>query len=804
MLKHHFKIIIRNLWKFKKFTILNILGLVSGLTCVLLIITYVQNELSYDSYHANADRIVRMARRYHGEDKSVKEGALTNYQLAPKLKAAFPFLKHVIRLGYASGTIKYEDKKFEEEYVYLSEKDIFDVFSFNLIKGDSRTALSSPYAMVITEKMAKKYFGNEDPLDKVIVYDDKDFKITGIMEEVPANSHFNIDFLLSMETGKEIYSKIYLENLGSMILYTYVLLPEKYTPEKFEKLLPQFREAHWPSFSRMDFFVQPLKDIHLHSNIQYEIGVNGDIQYIYIFSVVALMIMLIACINYMNLATARSNERSLEVGMRKVLGANRSRIAFQFLSESILISVIALLIAGAFAEIVMPFFNNLAGKELELNFFTNYGLLFNFMFLSILIGILSGSYPAFFLSGFQPLNILKRNYTRSGSYKSLPFRKGLVIFQFTISIVLIIGTITVFNQLSFMRNTKLGIDTEQIVAVPLPSEKTTEQYNALKKELTNYSYIENVAGANQPLAWRVGHTRRYQIEGHETENEGVVINTLIVDHDFFSTLGGEILKGRNFSEIFPSDVNNSYIINESVVRKLNMTDPINKQCHGTMFTVNGDKTIKKGMIIGVVRDFHFSSLHQEIQPVVFSLHSQRTWPLFQLLIKIDTNDIPAALKTIKRKWEKIFPENPFSYTFLNEEFYRLYRAEERLLNITATFSVLAILIACLGLLGLAAFTTERRTKEIGIRKIMGATLSNIISLLTKEFTKWVLLANFIAWPIAWYAMNKWLQNFAYRTELSWWIFGLAGIIAFGIAIFTLCFTTIRTAMANPVESLHYE
>ncbi|MFC2088084.1 ABC transporter permease [Calditrichota bacterium] len=804
MFINYLKIIIRSLWKFKKFTILNILGFVSGLTCVLLIITYVQDELSYDSYNTNVNHIVRIARRYNMEDNSVHEVALTNYQLAPKLKAAFPFLKNVIRLGVAGGILQYENKKFYEDYIYLAEKDIFDVFSFNVIKGDPKTALSSPYTMVITDKMAKKYFGNENPLGKVINYEKKDFKITGVIEEIPANSHFNIDFLISMETGKDIYSQLYLENLGSMILYTYVLLPENYTAEKFEKLLPKFREEHWSSFSRMEFFIQPLKDIHLHSQIQYEIGINGDIQYIYIFSLIAILIMLIACINYMNLATARSLNRASEVGMRKVLGASRSRIAGQFIGESIFISMIALFIAGVCAEIAMPFFNILTGKELELNFFANYKILFNFIFLAILVGIFSGSYPAFFLSSFHPINILKKKYNTLESTISLSLRKGLIIFQFTISIILIIGTIFIFNQLAFMRDKKLGIETEQIITVALPLEKTIEQYNTLKKELTAYSYIESVTAANHPLTYRVAHTRRYQAEGHESENEGIVINTLIVDHDFFSTMGGEIIKGRDFSETFPSDINSAYIINESAAKKLKLNDPIDKYCYGEMFTMNGERAIKKGKIIGVVRDFHFSSLHEEIQPVVFSIHSRQTWPLFELLIKINTNDIPAILKTIENKYEKIFPENLFSYTFLDEEFNNLYQAEERLLNITTTFSLLAILIASLGLLGLVAFTTELRTKEIGVRKVLGATLSNIITLLTKDLTKWVFISNIIAWPIAWYAMNNWLQSFAYRIDMSFGVFLLAGGFALTIALLTVSSQAIKAAIANPVESLRYE
>jgi len=806
MFKNYIKITFRNLLKHKIYTIINILGLVIGLTSVLLIIAFVQEEFSYDMYHENIDQLVRITGRYDQGGDSKNNNALTNFQLAPKLKAAFPFLRKIIRMGWREGIVKYKDKKFKEMDIYLVDEDIFDVFSFNLIKGNPKTALKTPFSMVITENIGKKYFANEDPINKTLKFQDKIFNITGVMEEIPSNSHFKADFFISITTAEDIYSKLYLEDLSSLSVYTYVLLPDNYTPEQLEKLMPQFIKDHWPEWavSYMELLVQAVKEIHLHSHLNSEIQVNGDIKYVYIFSIVALFIVLLASINYMNLAVARSLNRALEVGIRKVLGALRRQITFQFLIESVLISIIAFLIAIFSAKIAILYFNNISGKDLQINFFTNYSLFIYFILLSLLVGIFSGSYPAFLLSAFRPIKVLKGNKVTTNKNKPFSLKKGLVILQFVISTSLICSSIIIYNQLDFMRNKKLGIAIEQIVVLPLPTAELSEKYEVIKKELSNHSNIIGITGANHSLARRVGHFRKYKIEGLAPENEEIVLNTLIVDHDFFGMLGVKFLEGRDFSKDFLSDVEVAYIINKSAQYKLKLDDPINRSCEGVLFTAKGERSIKKGKIIGIVKDFNFTSLHQEIQPVIFNLNSKRTWPIRAMLIKINAKDITSTLDFIEKKWQEFSLEQPFTYSFLDKEFSKLYEGEVRLSNIITTFSLLAILIACLGLFGLTAFMTEQRTKEIGIRKVLGASVIEIVMSLSKDFTKWALYANIVAWPLAYWIMNKWLQNFAYRVNIQWQTFFLAALITQVIAITMISYQVIKAAKANPVKALRYE
>ncbi|MFQ5569479.1 MAG: ABC transporter permease [Rhodothermales bacterium] len=808
MFKSYLKIALRNLRKHVGYTLINLVGLAAGIACCLLIVLFVQDERSFDRFHEQADQIyrVRLEGQFSGSELNAP---VTPAPMAAALVKDFPEVQTSTRIFPFAGQqlLRRGDQYFIEEGVYFVDSTFFDIFTFPLLRGNPETALKAPNMLVLTESMASKYFGKEDPMGQsLIIGDSTHYEISGIIADVPANSHFQFDFLASMTSLPFSQSEVWISNN----FFTYLVLPEHadvaqleaQLPEFFKKYAgPQINDALGLQFDEfmeagnvLEYHLQALTDIHLHSNLQFELGTNSDIAYVYIFSAIAFFILLIACINFMNLATARSAGRALEVGMRKVLGSSRKQLIRQFLGESILLSFIALLLAVGLMVLLLPSFNELAGKEISAAFLGNIPVLIGLGGIALAVGLIAGSYPAFFLSAFRPVTVLKG--TLQGGMKSSLLRNGLVVFQFAISIGLIAGTMVVSNQLSYVRNKKLGFDKEHVVVIQRAGQ-LGEQQDAFKQEVRAHSSTVNIAGTTALPGGLFGATA-YQPEGAPA-NETHLMAPVFVDHDFVKTLGMTMASGRAFSEDFPSD-SAAFLLNRASVRALGWgeTDPIGKKI--TQFA-NTPENFFTGEVVGVIEDFHYASLHQEIGSLAIRLSN---FPLPFLAVRIRPDDISGTLAFLEETWRTFAPDEPFQYTFLDEDFNAQYQAEERLGNIFTAFALFAILIACLGLFGLASFTAEQRKKEIGVRKALGASIPQIVLLLSKEFTKLVLIAFVVAAPVAYFAMNDWLQDFAYQTSLGVGTFLIAGILALAIAWLTVSYQSVKAAVANPVESLRYE
>jgi putative ABC transport system permease protein len=800
MLRNYFKIALRSLSKHKVYTLINLFGLAIGMTCFIIIFLFVKDELSYDNFHKKANYIYRIAGEYDQGGDTRNRSALTTYLMKSWLDTSFPDIENVVRLAIGAVHVKYGDKMFEENRLLFVDENFFEVFSFELIKGDPATALDQPNNMVITEAVGRKYFGRQDPMGKMLNLFGTLVKVTGVMKEMPHNSHFHGDFVISWKTVEPKYSKAVLTEPTALTHYTYVQLSDGTEPGKIEAQLADYLMSKDKEFAKSrKYFLQPLLDIHLRSNLAGEIEANGDILYVYILSAVAFIILFMACINYMNLAVARSANRAKEVGIRKVIGASRKQLVQQFLGESVVTALLALILSIFLVAIFMPVFNELSGKELQLNLLQNLAFMTGLVLLSLIVGGLAGSYPAVFLSALQSVSTLRGRLAKAGS-KSLNLRQGLVVVQFTMSVVLLVSTLIIFNQLTFMRNKKLGINSEHVLTIPFQRQKIGAQFEQMRTALLRNPQITDVAATNNWLTSRIGHWRRYKVQGIEDK---VRIPTAIVTHDFFRTMQGDIVDGRDFSRDFRTDVDSAYILNESAVKFLGLESPVGTSIVGAIFT-GREWSEKDAKIIGVVRDFHTASLHTEIQPVVFSLYSDKTWPLRLMAVRINGNDITKTLAFIKDTWKEFAPARPIQYTFVEEDVNNLYQAEERFLQIFLTFAGLAIVVTCLGLFGLSAYAAAQRTKEIGIRKVLGASIVKIVRLLSVEFLKLVAIANIIAWPIAYLVMHRWLQDFAYRIDIGIWTFLIAAALALAIAMITISFQTIKAALSNPAETLRYE
>ena len=805
MLRNYMIVAVRNLLRHKVYSAINIAGLAIGLACCILILLFVQDELSYDRYHEKAGRIYRFTVEWRnsrtGETAQAAKGP---YRLAEVLRTDFPEVPHIIRFNRQRPLIGYGDKRFFEGRFFFVDPDVFEVFSFPLIQGDPRTALREPFTVVMTREMARKYFGDEDPMGKVLRYgDNRELKVTGILGEVPRHSHFQFDFLSSMKVANTLFNRIVLENWGENTVYTYLLLSPGVSPAGIERRFPDFIRKHAPQWAQGSrYFLQPLTDIHLHSHTRGEIEPNGDIVYVYAFSAIAVFILLIACINFMNLSTARSASRAREVGMRKVVGANRSQLVQQFLGESVFLSFLALLLAVALVELSLPAFNGFVGKALDMNYSGNLTAIFGLVGIALFAGVIAGSYPAFFMSAFEPVDVLKG--TIKGGPKGAGFRRVLVAFQFAISVFLIVVTGIIYGQLEHCRNIKLGYDKEHVVVISGIPVSLRQNYEAFKQELLQNLRVVSAAGTSRIPSGQLGSNISTRAEGFP-EEESPSMQTVWVGYDFFETLGMSFAAGRGFSKGAPSDKKAAFVLNEAAVRALGWTpeNAIGKR-FGSQFIEDwqrGQWVWKDGRVIGVVKDVHFESLREKIVPVVFFIQPNMAG---NFLIRVRPDEIPGTLHFLKQKWQEFNPNRPFEYSFLDERFDQLYRTEEKQGQVFGTFALLAIFVACLGLFGLASFATERRTKEIGIRKVLGASVSNIVFLMSKEFVLLVGVANLIAWPVAYYAMNKWLEDFAYRIELGPGVFVLGGILAMVIALATVSAQAIRAARANPVDALRYE
>ena len=796
--------------KYKFISFINLFGLMVGLTCCLLITTYILNELSYDRYNKDADNIYRITRTfYNGNGEATLNLSTISPPFGYYLPTDFPEIQKMTRLlNFGTVPLRYKDKLINEKDVYFADENLFDVFTVDVLKGNPKTALTDPFSVMLTEDEAKKYFGNEDPINKVIRANNQfDVKVTGIYKPFPSNAHMHPNMLVSFNTLKDsaVYGEQNLRtNWGNNSFFTYIMLPKGYNIQNMKARFPAFLDKHMtdeygpnkPSKST-SLDLQKLTDIHLYSHTDYEAEPNGDISRVWIFGAIALFILLIACINYMNLSTARSALRAREIGIRKVIGARRKEIIFQFLSESVLLCWVAIIIAGVLTYVMLPWLNKVSGQQLSFDILLKWQVIIPLLITPFIVGILSGIYPSLFMSSFQPVKTLKGLFNAHGS--SINFRKVLVVFQFGISIALIITTMIVFQQLRYMQQASLGYDKEHILTLPY-YPALNDQYESFRNTLLRNSNIKDVGRSSRIPTGRLLDGQGAQAPG----NDSMVpvkadIRYVAADYDFIPTYGVHIVAGRNFSRDYGTDTA-SFILNEAAVRAVGWKSP--QEAVGKNFKYGG----QMGHIVGVTNDFHFESLHQTIAPLILVMPTpaQAANSYGYLSIKISGGNIPSALATIKDTWQKFLPELPYQYTFLDENFAKLYEAEQRQGTIFIIFACLAIFIACLGLFGLSAFSITQRVKEIGVRKVLGANVSTIVALLSKDFLKLVLIAAIISFPIAWYAMHNWLQDFAYRINIQWWVFVVAGILAALVALITVSFQAIKAAVANPVKSLRTE
>ncbi len=809
MIRNYLKIAFRNLTKYKFISFINLFGLAVGLTCCLLIATYILNELSYDRYNKNADNIYRVTRDFNNENGVV---SLRLSTISPPfgyyLPNDFPEIQKMTRLLDNGITpLRYKDKLINEQSVFFADENLFDVFTIKVLKGNPKTALSGPFSAMLTEETARKYFGDEDPMNKIIRANNQfDVKVTGIYKAFPVNSHIHPGMLVSFNTLKDsaVYGEKNLRtNWGNNSFFTYLLLPPKYNTSRMLAQFPGFIDKHMANeeyvgkqaskYTKLG--LQKLTDIHLYSHTDYEAEPNGDIKRVYIFAAIAFFILLIACINYMNLSTARSALRAREIGIRKVIGARKRELISQFLSESVLLSWVAILIAFGLLYLTLPALNKISGQQISPDILMKWQILVPVFLTPFVVGILSGLYPALFMSSFQPVKTLKGLFKAGGS--NISFRKVLVILQFAISIVLIITTAIVFQQLHYMQKKSLGFDKEHIVVVPY-NNALNDKYEAFRSDLLSNSNFKNSTRTSRiPTGRLLDDMGAYVLSGDSMKATNTDIKFVSVDYDFVPTYGIPVAAGRNFSREYGTDTL-GFVLNESAVKSIGWKSP--QEAVGKDFKYGNTK----GHIIGVIRDFHFESMHQSIVPLVLVMFPPSVSYFNNLSVKFSGNNIAASLSYLENTWKKFLPEIPYQYAFLDENFDKLYEAEQRQGNIFTIFACIAIFIACLGLFGLSAFAITQRIKEIGIRKVLGADVSTIVTLLSKDFLKLILIAAIIAFPVAWYFMHKWLQDFAYRINMPWWIFIVAGIIASIIALFTISFQAIKAAVSNPVKSLRTE
>ncbi len=806
MLTNYLKITLRNLRRNKAYSFINIAGLAIGMACCILILLFVQDELSYDRFHKNKENLYRIQMAWHNQQTgATSEMAINPYRLAEALRTDFSELPQVVRL-YPQGRtlIRRGEKRFNENGFYFVDPNVFEVFSLQLLEGDPATALREPYTAVITKEIARKYFGDENPIGQSLTYDNDELKITGIMAELPRNSHFHCDFLASMAVANQEFSRIVLENWGEMTVFTYVLLPANMSPAELEGRFDAFVKKHIPDWATaVSLNLMPLTDIHLHSHTSGELEAGGNIIYVYAFTAIAFFILLIACINFMNLATARSAKRAREVGMRKVLGAVRAQLRRQFLGESMFFALIALLLALLIVQLMLPAFNGFVERELALDLTQNWVMLASLLAIALFVGLVAGSYPAFVLSTFEPVQVMKGAAGKNS--RGAILRKTLVTLQFAISIFLIVVTAIVYRQLQYVRDIKLGFNKEHVVAISnLPSSIMGEHFDQFRSALLQNSGVVMVSASSRVPPGRLGSNLGTRPEGvPEDQRRGM--QTVWTDFDFIELLGLELAAGRSFSRSFATDATSAFILNEAAVKAIGWTpeSAIGKS-FGSSEIVDWDQgqwIERNGQVIGVLKDFHFESLHDEIVPTVYFVAPYMAW---NAVVRIRPENIASTMKFLESKWEEFNPGQPFEYRFLDEAFDALYRTEKRQSEIFGTFAMLAILVACLGLVGLASFAAEQRTKEIGIRKVLGASVPGIVNLLSREFLKLVLLANLIAWPVAYFIMKKWLEDFAYRIDINALPFLVGAVVALLIALLTVSFQTIKAALANPVEALRYE
>jgi putative ABC transport system permease protein len=805
MFTNYIKITLRNLFRNKLYTFINICGLAIGLAACLMIYLWVQDELSFDRFHTNAKRIYRVERKFDFRDLH-GQAPNTSGPFGPALVADYPEIENFVRIDMDEYSIRDHKNLFHRQDLAIADNSLFEVFDFRLAEGDPKTALSQPKSLVLTREQAVRYFGDEDVLGKSLSIDFNgeltDFRVTGLLEKVPHNSHIHFDILISIST----YSDESLTPWFNNFLYTYVLLKEGTSPEDVENKLSGFLAKYMaaefagfvgPEVDINDVFqmkMNPLLSIHLTPAEQFEIAPQGSLTSVYIFSMIAILILVIASINFMNLSTARANKRAKEVGIRKTIGAYKHQLWRQFLSESVLLAFIALILAILLIKLFIPVFNSLSNKPLHT------GLLFlspNWLMLlslTLVTGLLAGLYPAFYITAFEPAKVLKGT-ALSGKGKSV-FRRSMATLQFVISTTLIIGTLIIYNQMEYVQNKSLGFDKENVVLITTESNAVRQNIEFFRNTLMDDPRIMAVAASSN-----VPGSAMFSDTAFKRGDTGEVYDLIYMrtDYDFVDTYKLKVLFGRQFSREFGTDPQGAILINEAAAREIGYSpeEAIGKQLN----IIKSAEEYVEGKIIGVIENFHFKSLHRIIEPFVILLDPDS----FRIIsVRIQPGDVRGTLSFIQQKWTETFPAEEYEYGFLDDRISLLYESEGKMRQIFFVFSALSIFVACLGLFGLAAFTAQERTKEMGVRKVLGASEINVFVLLSKEFTKWVFIANVVAWPLAYYMMTKWLQNFAYRIGLGLWPFVLAAVLAFAIALITVSYQSIKAALMNPVDSLRYE
>ncbi|MEZ4771658.1 MAG: ABC transporter permease [Bacteroidia bacterium] len=798
MIRNYLIIALRNLRRNQLYAGINVLGLAVGITSFVLIVLFVQDEWSYDRYHTKADRIYRLAGKIDLEGQG-EESSSNPFPVAPTLVNDYPALiEQAVRFfdfQVEKRTLRVDDIKFSEPDIFFADSNVFQVFDFPLLKGNKNTALAGPNLIVISEEMAKRYFGNEDPIGKQIIYEGQvNLEVTGILGKIPPQSHFQFQALISFPTLRPFIGQTLEQNWVWNPNWTYLLLKEGVSPGELEAQFPVFIQKYYPDFIKpqITHYLQALTDIHLKSHLDYEIEPNSSETNIYIFLAIGIFILIIACINFMNLATARSAGRAREVGMRKVLGAYRGQVIGQFLGESLVMSFLAIIVALFLISIFLPLFNDLSGKSLTQNQLLQPGFLAGLLGLGAVVGFISGLYPAFYLSSFLPVKVLK------GKLKSQPgdrlIRKGLVVTQFAISLVLIISTMIIYRQFHFMQSASTGFAKDQIVVIPT-KPVIVPKIDVFREALLRNAKIRNMTIMNEMLG--VNHNvHEYNYEGMEP-GKWIYFPSLIVDEYFAQTFDLEFVAGRDFSKSNSTDDTLALIVNETMVENLGWGTP--EEALGKQFyTPRGHERVT-----GVVKDFHFVSMKDKIRPFVLDITTGGARSFFtkNIAVRISPGDTEKTLDYIAEQWAILAPEHPFEYSFLDTQINNLYKDESKLADLVRYFSILAIFIACLGLFALASFTAEQRTKEIGIRKVLGSSVYEIVGLLAKDFILLVVIANLIAWPVAGWFMYNWLSSFAYHTSMSFWLFLAAGSGVIGIAFLTILFQSLKAGQANPIRAL---
>lgn len=802
MVTNYFKIALRGIGRNKGYSLINITGLALGIACCLLIAAFVVHEVSYDRFHEHAKDIYRLDTRIRISGR-LEHTATVPPLMGPTMVQDFPEVLDAVRFRYFGGdTFQYEEHRFHEPGLLYTDNSIFNVFSFDFVRGDLDAALAAPRSIVLTEEMARKYFGDEDPMGKILKRDNWEaFTVTGIVKKPAVNSHFSFDMLASMETLVQ-NSPERLNRWAGWNFQTYILLQDGVDPKDLEEKLIEFNRKYVGDIldmlgAEVHNSLRPLTRIHLYSHINGELSINGDITTVYAFSAIAVFILLIACINFMNLSTARAARRMKEIGIRKVLGADRAQLSRQFLGESIVFSTIATLVSVLLTVGALPLLRALSRREIafdEMRLPMIIGVLIG---VALLVGIIAGLYPSIILSRYRPSRIIKRGFDRSGG-QSL-FRNVLVVVQFSISIFLIVGTVIVYRQMVYMKNRNLGFDRDHIVSIPIRDGNTRDRVKILKEEIASIKSVVSVSSSSSIPGRDTYWNDAYYPEDWQSDRP-FFMKMMEVDEDFFETYGIPVVRGRMFSEEMVSDAERALVINETTVEQLEWAEPLGKQI-GEISDITDLSRRQFRTVVGIIGDYHFLSMHTPIEPLYITFGIR--YANF-LSIRLQVGNVSDGLRDVERVWKRILPDREFEYFFIDEFFDRQYRSDERLGRIFRTFTGLAVFIGCLGLYGLASFSVERRTKEVGIRKVLGSSVYDIVLLLSRKYIRIILAANCIAWPLAFLIMRRWLQHFAYQTRIGIEIFAFSGAGALCIALLTIGYRTIRAAKSNPVEALRYE